>query len=117
MFAKGSRPEAIKLMSETADREDLTDKAAVTPGPLAPARELLGSMLLENNQPKEALAAFEAVMKKEPNRFLAIYGAAKAAEAAKQAAKAKTYYKQIVEMCRDAGAERPELQQARARAN
>jgi hypothetical protein len=56
-------------------------------------------------------------MKKEPNRFLAIYGAAKAAEATKQAAKAKTYYKQIVEMCRDAGTERPELQQARTRAN
>jgi Tfp pilus assembly protein PilF len=74
-------------------------------------------MQLENNQPKEALAAFEAVMKKEPNRFLAIYGAAKAAEATKQAAKAKTYYKQIVEMCRDAGTERPELQQARTRAN
>jgi tetratricopeptide (TPR) repeat protein len=117
MFAKSSKADAIKLMSETADREDLTDKAAVTPGPLAPARELLGYMLLENNQPKEALAAFEAVMKKEPNRFLAIYGAAKAAEATKQTAKAKTYYKQIVEMCRDAGTERPELQQARARAN
>jgi tetratricopeptide (TPR) repeat protein len=117
MFAKGGKAEAIKLMSETADREDLTDKSAVTPGPLAPARELLGFMQLENNQPKEALAAFEAVMKKEPNRFLAIYGAAKAAEATKQAAKAKTYYKQIVEMCRDAGTERPELQQARTRAN
>ena len=117
MFAKSSKADAIKLMSETSDREDLTDKAAVTPGPLAPARELLGYMLLENNQPKEALAAFEAVMKKEPNRFLAIYGAAKAAEATKQTTKAKTYYKQIVEMCRDAGTERPELQQARARAN
>ena len=68
-------------MRETADMEDLTDKSAVTPGPIAPARELLGFMLLENSQPKEALVEFEAVMKKEPNRFLAIYGAGKAAEA------------------------------------
>ena len=87
----------------------------MTPGPLAPAREMLGYMLLENNQPKEALAEFEAVMKKEPNRFLAIYGAGKAAEASKQTAKAKGYFKQLVDMGKDAGTERPELQYARAR--
>jgi tetratricopeptide (TPR) repeat protein len=108
MFAQGRKDAAIAQMRETADMEDLTDKSAVTPGPIAPARELLGYMLLENNQPKEALAEFEAVMKKEPNRFLAIYGAAKAAEANKQASKAKTLYKQIVDMCGDAGTERPE---------
>jgi tetratricopeptide (TPR) repeat protein len=117
MFAKGLKDAALKQMRETADMEDLTDKAAVTPGPLAPARELLGYMLLENGQPKEALVEFEAVMKKEPNRFLAIYGAGKAAEGAKQAAKAKTYFKQLVEMCKDAGTERPELQYARKMAN
>ncbi|MBY0496766.1 MAG: hypothetical protein K2Y23_21365 [Cyanobacteria bacterium] len=117
MFAKGMKDAALKQMRETADMEDLTDKSAVTPGPIAPARELLGFMLLENNQPKEALVEFEAVMKKEPNRFLAIYGAGKAAEGAKQASKAKGYYKTLVEMCKDAGAERPELQYARKMAN
>ncbi len=117
MFAKGMKDAALKQMRETADMEDLTDKSAVTPGPIAPARELLGYMLLENNQPKEALVEFEAVMKKEPNRFLAIYGAGKAAEGAKQASKAKGYYKQLVEMCKDAGTERPELQYARKMAN
>ena len=117
MFAKGMKDAALKQMRETADMEDLTDKSAVTPGPIAPARELLGFMLLENNQPKEALVEFEAVMKKEPNRFLAIYGAGKAAEGAKQTAKAKGYYKQLVEMCKDAGTERPELQYARKMAN
>ena len=54
-------------MRAAADAEDATDKAAVTPGPLAPARELLGEMLLEAGNAKEALAAFEATMKKEPN--------------------------------------------------
>jgi len=113
MFAQGRKDAALKQMRETADMEDLTDKSAVTPGPLAPARELLGYMLLEHNQPKEALVEFEAVMKKEPNRFLAIWGAAKAAEAAKQTSKARSYFKQLVEMCKDAGPERPELQYAR----
>jgi hypothetical protein len=113
MFAQGRKEPAIAAMRETADMEDLTDKSAVTPGPIAPARELLGYMLLENNQSKEALVEFEAVMKKEPNRFLAIYGAAKAAEGTKQAAKAKGYYRHIVDMCAEAGSERPELEYAR----
>ena len=117
MFAQGRKDAALAQMRETADMEDLTDKSAVTPGPIAPARELLGFMLLENAQPKEALVEFEAVMKKEPNRFLAIYGAGKAAEASKQTAKAKGFYKKIVEMCKDAGTERPELQYARKMAN
>ena len=113
MFAQNRKAPAIAQMRETADMEDLTDKSAVTPGPIAPAREMLGYMLLENAQPKEALVEFEAVMKKEPNRFLAIYGAAKAAEVTKQTAKAKGLYRQIVEMCKEAGTERPELEYAR----
>jgi tetratricopeptide (TPR) repeat protein len=116
MFAQGRKAQALAQMQETANMEDLTDKSAVTPGPIAPAREMLGFMLLEDNKPKEALLEFEAVMKKEPNRFLAIYGAAKAAEGAKQAAKAKGYFKQLVTMCEDAGSERPELQEARTKA-
>ena len=113
MFAQGRKDAALAQMRETADMEDLTDKSAVTPGPIAPARELLGFMLLENAQPKEALVEFEAVMKKEPNRFLAIWGGAKAAEQSKQTAKSKALYKQLAEMCKDAGTERPELQYAR----
>ena len=113
MFAEGKKAEAITAMSAVADSEDKTDKAAVTPGPIAPAREMLGFMLLEANRPKEALVAFEAVTKKEPNRFLALYGAGKAAEATKQKTKAKGYYKQVVVLGVDAGPERPELQYAR----
>jgi len=113
MFAEGKKDEGLAALSAAADAEDKTDKSAVTPGPLAPARELLGFMLLEANRPKEALVAFEAVAKKEPNRFLALYGAGQAAEATKQKSKAKGYYKQIVEICADAGTERPELQYAR----
>ncbi len=113
MFAEGKKAEAIAAMSAVADAEDKTDKAAVTPGPLAPAREMYGFMLLEAGRAKEALVAFEAVTKKEPNRFLALYGAGKAAEATKQRTKARGYYRQIVEIGKDAGTERPELQYAR----
>jgi hypothetical protein len=112
-YANGQKDEGISLLAAAADAEDLTDKSAVTPGPLAPARELYGFMLLEAGRAKDALSAFEAVTKKEPNRFLALYGAGKAAEAAKQPVKAKGYYRQIVKICADAGPDRPELVYAR----
>jgi hypothetical protein len=59
-------------------REDATEKAAVTPGPIAPARELLGEMLLALGQPVPALREFEATLVREPSRFRAVFGAAEA---------------------------------------
>jgi hypothetical protein len=72
-LAEGKKEEALRQMRATADLEDATEKSAVTPGPLAPARELLGEMLLEMNEPAQALDQFEATLKKEPGRFRAIY--------------------------------------------
>ena len=71
-FAVGRTVEAVAGMRAVADMEDGTEKAAVTPGPLAPARELLGDMLLQRNQPADVLKAFEATLKKEPNPTNAI---------------------------------------------
>ncbi len=79
LLAEGRHDEAIAAMRAVAAREDATEKSAVTPGPIAPARELLGEMLLEVKQPAAALKEFQATLKKEPNRFRAVYGAAKAA--------------------------------------
>ena len=79
----------------------------------AGARAATGSCCSRPADAKEALVAFEAVTKKEPNRFLALYGAGKAAEATKQPAKAKGYYRQIVKICADAAPDRPELVYAR----
>ena len=69
-------------MRAAADAEDKTNKHVITPGPLAPARELYGEMLLDSGMAKEALAAFEATKAKEPNRFHGFLGAARAAEKA-----------------------------------
>src|SRR5215207_2575756 len=81
LHAEGKYDDALKAMSAAADAEDKTEKHVVTPGPLAPARELYGYMLLERGMAKEALAAFEATKAKEPNRFQAYAGSAKAADA------------------------------------
>lgn len=112
-YASGQKEAGLTQLAAAADAEDLTDKSAVTPGPLAPARELYGFMLLDAGRARDALAAFEAVTKKEPNRFLALYGAGKAAEASKQTAQAKRYFAHIAAMCADAAPDRPELVYAR----
>jgi len=97
-----------------AAREDATEKSAVTPGPLAPARELLGEMLLQMNEPAQALKEFEATLKKEPNRFRALAGAAKAAAASGDRATARKYSDQLVKICVKGDTPgRPELQEAR----
>ena len=113
-LAEGRSADALAAMREAADREDRTEKSAISPGPLAPARELLGEMLLELKQPKEALAAFQKTMAKEPNRFRALSGAARAAADAGDRAAARRYAQQLLVICKDADAPgRPELQAAR----
>ncbi|MDQ3419782.1 MAG: hypothetical protein M3541_13560 [Acidobacteriota bacterium] len=108
--AEGRRDEAVALLQATAAMEDATDKSAVSPGPLAPAREMLGDMLLEMKRPADALKELEAVMKKEPNRFRTLYLASKAASSAGDANRARRYSKQLVEMCgKGDAADRPEL--------
>jgi hypothetical protein len=97
-LAEGRTPEALTLMREAADMEDATEKAPVTPGPIKPARELLGEMLLELQKPADALVAFEATLVKEPNRFRAVYGAARAADAAGDKVKAKKYYAALLKI-------------------
>jgi tetratricopeptide (TPR) repeat protein len=112
-LAEGRRDEALTLLREAADLEDRTDKSAVSPGPLKPARELLGEMLLELQRPAEALQEFEATMAKEPNRFRGVYGAARAAESAGDRQKARTYAAKLVEICERADRPgRAELQEA-----
>jgi len=91
LHAEGRHEEALGTLGRAADAEDRTEKSVVTPGPLAPARELYGAMLLERAMAKEALAAFEATLAREPNRYNAIAGAARASELLGDRAKAKTY--------------------------
>jgi hypothetical protein len=67
-LAEGRKEPALERMREAARREDATEKSAVTPGPLAPARELLGDMLRELGRFAEAKAEYRATLGKEPNR-------------------------------------------------
>jgi tetratricopeptide (TPR) repeat protein len=111
--AEGRHDEALKLMRTAADAEDATEKHIVTPGPIVPARELLGEMLLEANRPAEALKEFEASQAKEPNRFRGFYGAARAASLAGDRAKARDQYAKLVTLAERADSDRPEIREAK----
>jgi tetratricopeptide (TPR) repeat protein len=113
-FARGRKDEALAVLRMAADREARTEKHVITPGPLAPAREQLAEMLLAMDRPEEALEEFEAVQSTEPNRFRAIYGAARAAELAGKRELAKQNYARLVELTAKADGERPEISAAKA---
>jgi tetratricopeptide (TPR) repeat protein len=112
--AESKHAEALNAMSAAADLEDQTEKSIVTPGPLVPAREFYGAMLLERGLAKEALAAFEATLTKEPNRLGAMIGAAQAAERLGDAAMARLYYAAVLSLAGGANTSRAAVAYARA---
>ncbi len=98
-LAAGKNEEALGRMESAAKMEDRTEKSVVTPGPLSPARELLGEMLLEMNEPAQALVQFEATLKKEPRRFRSLYGAAHAAQLSGKTDVSKRYFAELLAVC------------------
>jgi tetratricopeptide (TPR) repeat protein len=98
-LAEGRKEVALTMMKSAAEMEDGSEKKAITPGPLAPARELLGEMLLEINQPAQAQQQFEATLKKEPNRFRALYGAARAAGLSGNDEASRKYFAELLKIC------------------
>ena len=113
-LAHGKKDQALQKMRSAADLEDSSEKSVAMENRLFPMRELLGYMLLETGQPKQALAEFEASLKSKPNRLRGFYGAAKAAEALGDRAAARTWYGKLEELTRNAGTERAELVEAKA---
>jgi tetratricopeptide (TPR) repeat protein len=111
---EGRQQSALQRMQAAADLEDKTEKHPVTPGPVLPARELLSELLMELDQPARALPEFEKVLQSSPNRFNAIYGAARAAELCRDRKTASEHYSTLLQLCGHDGAERLEVQNARA---
>ncbi|MCI0527962.1 MAG: hypothetical protein L0Y56_11050, partial [Nitrospira sp.] len=112
--AEGKNEEALSLMRSAADLENSTEKHPVTPGAILPARELLAELLIELNQPAQALSEFEASLRVTPNRFNALYGAAQAAAKSGDLEKAKAFYAKLVALADQADSERQELREAKA---
>ncbi|MGD9616778.1 MAG: hypothetical protein AB7H90_16485 [Alphaproteobacteria bacterium] len=96
LCADGKQAECAEALGKVAAREDATEKHAVTPGPLLPARELLADTLLAQGKAAEALGEYEAVLVKEPNRYRAIAGAMAAAKQTGDENRARSYAERIV---------------------
>jgi len=113
-LAAGRNEEAMRRMEAATDLEAGTEKSAVTPGPLAPARELLGEMLLEMHEPARALLRFTTTLQREPRRFRSLYGAARAAQLSGNTALSQQYFGELLAVCaRSDQPGRPELRTAR----
>ena len=110
--AEKREADAVKLMKSAIALEGSTP-ASLFPAPLLAANEQLGDLLLEQNQPEQALAAYEASLQFAPNRFNSLFGAGRAAEAAGVGSKAETYYSRLLTMCKNSESERPELHSAK----
>lgn len=109
LMKEGKKSEALTFMQLAADMEDKTEKHPVTPGEVIPARELLGDMLLQMNMPMKALQAYEADLKKHPNRFNALHGAGMAAHKIGNTQKCKTYFQQLLNISGNKTSNRTEL--------
>ncbi|TAK37973.1 MAG: hypothetical protein EPO30_08730 [Lysobacteraceae bacterium] len=76
--AAGEHDAAIAALTSAADEEDALEKLPVTPGPIVPAREQLGDLLLSYERPREAVQAFDAALALAPGRAGALRGKAEA---------------------------------------
>jgi Tfp pilus assembly protein PilF len=112
-LAEGQAGKGIELLRNAAKREDATEKHVVTPGPLVPARELLGNALLDQGDAVAAMKEFEAVLVREPNRYRPMLGAAMAADKAGDKSKAREHYSRLLEVAEGADSGRVELASAR----
>lgn len=113
IFHEGRTDAGIAALRQAADREDASEKHAVTPGPLLPARELLATALLESGDAAGALREFEAVLKKEPNRLRATAGATIAAERSGATQRARDLADQLARQTAQADTTTPGAQLAR----
>lgn len=108
----GEHGEALRQMRAVADLEDRIEKKPVTPGPLLPARELLGDLLRELGRPVEAQAEYELSLRSAPQRFNSLAGAFEAARQSQATEQAQVFARELVALCGVEGSPRPEFRAA-----
>ena len=112
-YSKGNSEEAIAYMKVASNLESKTSKAAVTPGEIIPADELLADLYLALNKPKEALETYKINLNGHPSRFNGIYGAAKAAQNLNDIEQATYYFQELIRLSVKTNSTRPEVSEAK----
>ena len=96
-------------MRQAADLEDRSGKHVAMENRLSPIRELLGELLMEAQEPAQALKEFETSLRNNPNRYRSFAGAAISAERAGDLARARPYYEKLVLLAGNADTARPDI--------
>ena len=112
-YSKGNTEKAIEYMKLASKLESETTKAAVTPGEIIPAEELLADLYMLTGRHKEALKSYELNLKGRPFRFNGLYGAAKAAQKLDNNELAAYYFEKLIKVSEDVNSSRPELSEAK----
>jgi tetratricopeptide (TPR) repeat protein len=108
-LTEGRKADAIAAMRFAADLEDRSGKHVAMENRLSPIRELLGELLLQADEPAQALEEFRASLRNNPNRYRSFAGAAKAAERVGDPGQAKSYYEKLIMLAAEADSGRPDL--------
>jgi tetratricopeptide (TPR) repeat protein len=111
LFIEGRRGEALVLARQAAVVEDSLSFEFGPPVPVKPAYELVGEMLMDLRQPKEAMQAFELSLKKNPKRALSLLGLGRAATLVKDTATARRAYGELQQIWKRADKNLPELKE------
>ncbi len=109
IYQQGNPAHAIEVMHKAAELEAESEKNPVTPGAILPAGELLADMYLVLGKYQHAQAAYLSKLTRSPNRFNSLYGVARSAELVGDHAKAKLYYKKLVDVAVDDSVREPLL--------
>ena len=112
-YSKGNADKPIEYMKLASNLESETSKAAVTPGEIIPADELLADLYLALNRPEDALKAYKLNLKGHPSRFNGIYGAAKAAQQLNDTKLTAYYFEKLIKLSENVNSSRPEISEAK----
>jgi len=112
-LAEGDGERAVRTLEDAVELEQRTPKHPVTPGATAPARELLGDLLLALGEPARARDAYLASSTAAPGRFNTTLGLARSSAAVGDADTARSHYRALLDAAAPAS-RRPALAEARA---
>ena len=112
--ARGQLDEAVELARRATKLEEELSPPSGPPDFFKPSHELFGEILLRAGKPKEAAEQFAVALQRQPNRARALIGAARAAAAAKDDAKATAAYRDLLRHWQRADASLAELREARS---
>ena len=114
VFAQGRHAEGLAQMDRAAALQARMPRPIGRPFPVKDVNELYGELLLQVNRPSEAIARFDRVLARTPNRSRALLGLARAYRNAGDTTNARAAYKRFLTNYRQADTGLPEVAEARA---